>query len=1087
MAVTDESLRRVDSHWAVVAVGEQRRDRALEVADARLVRSAVGTQMVLDFADRAEDSDLLHRLALAYEMAAIEGLGAVLHPASEKEAEVLRDQCYAGAWRAFELARLFDIPEQNEERILHILHLAALAYCADRWVDLRRWLTAHEEQITVPIIEGLSWDRRVLFRVYECWIRLFRKRDWNDLHRVLEIVTELRADQSTYEADALSEDGQNANRTMALRLVALYHWAKATELLAEYMAQGTPVAIAEELDKHFEMSTKAASAAGDAPLEVLQRWLHVAARRMASGSLWWVARAVNSRVTRFVRNATHSQSMFELLPPQRAALQEQGLLDQAHRAVIVEMPTSGGKTLLAEFRMLQALNQYDQEKGWVAYVAPTRALVAQLTRRLRRDFEPFGLKVEALSGAIEIDAFEEAMLSTINGQNTFDVLVSTPEKLQLVIRNRKVLRPLALIVMDEAQNIEDEERGLRIELLLATIRRECETASFLLLMPYVPNAQDLANWLAPEAGKAISIGTSAWRPNERIIGLYQSQRGEAAGDWTLCYETLVTTPKALRLKGRHQVGGVRPLGVSWSKSRSLIAQTAAMARVFSERGTSVAVASKIPDVWSMARSLAMEFSPYANVPDEIALVQRFLETEISPDFELINLLSRGIAVHHAGLSDETRSLIEWLAEENKLRILCATTTISQGINFPVSSVFLSSINHPMSHPPYQQRMSAREFWNLAGRAGRIDHDSVGVVGVAAGPQPESLKSYLSQATGELISRLASLLDEIDEKGRLGDLTALINGDQWQDFRSYVAHLWAEKQNLDEVLAATEQLLRSTFGYVSLRSKQTEQAKARADALLDTTRHYVRQLAQHPENATLVDSTGFTPEGVRAALSGLDQLEHKLTPAEWEPSRLFGPNSGSILPDLIGVMLHVPELQASLKELSPAGLDRDRIAALASAWVNGVTIRDIAETFFRGTGNLTDAITAACRAIYRDLANSGPWGLSALSKMPTSGLDFNQMSDEAKRTLNLLPSMVYHGVRTEAAVLMRMNLVPRSVAEPLAERFRTNVGDGEQTVRSAREFLSSLSDADWNTVVPPNSTMTGEDYRAVWQMLSGETR
>lgn len=62
--------------------------------------------------------------------------------------------------------------------------------------------------------------------------------------------------------------------------------------------------------------------------------------------------------------------MFELLPPQRVALQEQGLLDQASRAVIVELPTSGGKTTLAQFRMLQALNQFDAEKRWVAYVAP---------------------------------------------------------------------------------------------------------------------------------------------------------------------------------------------------------------------------------------------------------------------------------------------------------------------------------------------------------------------------------------------------------------------------------------------------------------------------------------------------------------------------------------------------------------------------------------------------------------------------------------------------------------------------------------------------------------------------------------------
>src|SRR5690606_7894502 len=132
----------------------------------------------------------------------------------------------------------------------------------------------------------------------------------------------------------------------------------------------------------------------------------------------------------------------------------------------------GGKTMLAQFRILQALNQFAEDDGWVAYVAPTRALVAQIMRRLRRDFGSLEIKVEQVSGGIEIDSFEEEMLSEERG---FDVLISTPEKLGLIIRNGKLShRPLALVVVDEAHNIEDDqERGLRIELLLATIRQDC--------------------------------------------------------------------------------------------------------------------------------------------------------------------------------------------------------------------------------------------------------------------------------------------------------------------------------------------------------------------------------------------------------------------------------------------------------------------------------------------------------------------------------------------------------------------------------------------------------------------------------------
>ena len=497
------------------------------------------------------------------------------------------------------------------------------------------------------------------------------------------------------------------------------------------MLQGEPASIGALLDKHFEAGVGAAAASGDTQIEVLLRWLHAASRQMVAGSIWWVARAVNSRVARFVQEVTKQQAMFELLPPQRTALQEQGLLDQAATAVVVDIPTSGGKTLLAQFRMLQALNQFDAEKGWVAYVAPTRALTAQITRRLRRDFEPIGVRVEQLTGAVEIDTFEDDLLTQTGDSSPFAVLVSTPEKLQLVIRNKKVPRPLALVVMDEAHNIEDETRGLRIELLLATIKRECTSAHFLLLMPYVEKAETLARWLAQDvnAGRAISVGTTPWKPNERIVGMYWAEADTTVrGGWRLIYQTLITTPRTIHLEGTHNVGAPKPLKVARSQlNRSL--ETAAMAQVMSQRGTSIAVAHNINSVWTMARHIRDTFTPFVPMPEEIRLVQNFLRTEISPGFELVDMLARGVGVHHTGLSDEVRALIEWLAEEGKLRVLCATTTIAQGINFPVSSVFLASRFFQGELP---KEMAPRDFWNLAGRAGRMQHDSVGVVGLAVG-------------------------------------------------------------------------------------------------------------------------------------------------------------------------------------------------------------------------------------------------------------------------------------------------------------------------------------------------------------------
>lgn len=1080
MTLSLQELKSIDQHWAVQAIPDDIRTNVFKATDEKLVKGALGKILQNTELSKVTDQDI-ENVATAYEIAAIEGLSAILRSSQGEENDTLKIQAQAGAHRSFGLYRVLPIVADDDYRIFHVLHLAGLAYCGERWTDLNRWFSDSPQAIKIPSIANAQWDKRLLYKLFDCWICLFRKKNWDDLNRISEIVLELRNDQSEFESRLIEQQSGTEGKAIALRLIALYHFAKATERLGAYMLQGEPAAIDSELDQHFEAAIKASNICRDMQLEMVLNWLHLASRKMAEGSLWWIAHTVNSRVASFVDHVTKHQGIFELLPPQKVALQEEGLLDPANRAIVVNLPTSGGKTQLSEFRMLQALNQFDQDHGWVAYVAPTRALVSQITRRLRSDFEPLNIRVEKLSGAIEVDAFEESLLGE---RDAFQVLVATPEKLQLVIRNKKIGRPLALVVMDEAHNIEDKQRGLRIELLLATIKQESPKANFLLMMPFVPNPQDLARWLAADKGKSISLGTTAWQPNERLVGMFDvtsfdPSRDERKGDWHLNFETLTTSQETIHLRGKHEIGGVRPLSaLNYSSVRgNLSTQAVAMAKSFSNRGTSIAVAQKITDVWSIARKVAAELEPLDKIPNEVALVQRFLATEISNDFELIKMLDKGVVVHHAGLPAEALALIEWLMEEGHVRVMCATTTIAQGLNFPVSSVFIATTKHS-----YGNSMSHRAFWNLAGRAGRIGQDSVGIVGIASGNDSVAVRKYVSDATGELISRMESLLDELHRAGGLNDLPTLIMRDEWVDFRSYIAHLWNEKRELDAVISEAEQTLRNTFGFSVLRSRNDEASLQKAEALLKATKDYVKVLAKQPENATLADATGFSPEGVRAAFLGIRNLEKNLTLENWNPSSLFGDGGNSTLPDLMGIMMKVPQIKDNLKELAGEGVNYRQLADITQAWVLGKSLAEIADSFFKGEDS-TVKISKACKAIYRNLTNNAAWGLSALSKMPTSGLNFENMSEEEQRKINNLPAMIYHGVKTEEAVLMRMNSVPRSIAETAGLGFK-DVYSGNLTSNAANEYLKSLQVSDWEKLKPQSAAMSGDDYQKVWRKLSG---
>ena len=1077
-------------HWAVSAIDPEDLKRADDLARERLAQRAVGQQIAFDFVHSESDDSLLERVALAYEIAVIEGLEELSRPSGANDA--LRNQAVAAASKAFDIRRLLPIPESTHDRLFFVLQFSAMAYCGDRWADLRRWYKENSEQLDAPSVASVSWDQRILYRLFDCWVRLFRKSSWDDLDRIREIIAELREDQKHYEGRSLQNDSQAADRAMALRLAALYHWAKGTEILAIYIVQGQPADPFSQIDKHFESAINAATLSSDAQHEVVLRWLHAAGRTMVTNSLWRAARSINSRTSEFVRSLTHREhaAMFELLPPQRAALLEQGLLDQAKTAIVVDLPTSGGKTLLAQFRILQALNQFDADKGWVAYIVPTRALSAQITRHLRRDFEPIGIKVDQLTAAVEVDTFEEQFLN--EREQPFQILVATPEKLSLVIRNKKVDRPLALVVMDEAHNLENVGRGLRIELLLATVKRDCPTANFLLLMPYVEDTEAVARWLAHDvnAGQAISLGTVPWKPNERIIGLYSAVPDDSkSAGWHLAYKTLTTTEKAMPLHGKHRLGGVKPIDVPKSRvvnskkneQTGLWLQTAAAAAIMSDRGTSIAVANRISSVWKMADEAARSLPAFDPVPNDIGLVQDFLRTEVSSEFRLVETLKHGVGVHHAGLSDEVRALMEWLAETGNLRVLCATTTIAQGINFPVSSVFLAGTG--FFDRGRTVEMGPREFWNLAGRAGRISHDSVGVVGLAEGSDRKTRIEFVRRNTGALVSRLVVLLEELAEQGELASLSEVLWKDQWEDFRCYISHLWAEKKNLDSVLGDSEQLLRNTFGYTVLRNDPAQRDKA--DALLAATHSYARKLADMRQGEPeLADSTGFSPEGVRSAMTEIHRLEKKLTPSDWAPESLFG--DGGRFADIFGVMLKVPQLKRELEEIGGQGFDQTRLSDITRDWVNGKGLSDIARAHFSGDGNENDtkALTNACRAIYRAIVNNGTWGVSALSRM--TGVDFDSLPETERRRINALPAMIYHGVRTEDAVLMRMNAAPRSAAEALGSIYRELSGDDEDrySVDKARNFLRKLSSEDWNRARPSDAALSGSGYKRIWEILSG---
>ncbi|HFD86246.1 MAG TPA: DEAD/DEAH box helicase, partial [Gammaproteobacteria bacterium] len=672
------------SHRLLDAMAEQRR-RALCEADRVQFYREMG-RALSDF-----DAALLRETADALEIAVLD-LKIDRLADDPEQLEMSRQAAAEG----FRLLRVLPQPEEPLAAGTHLLRASVLAVLGDRGADVARWLRALEDEGQWPDLplESQDWGERCRATITDVWLRLVRKKGWNDRDVVLERVAALRDAQDAFERDYLHTFEPLEAKRSALELIVIYHLAKAADVLAHYITDGVvdgSYQIQPLLDGHFDRAIDACEAGRLVELEPFVRLLSRAAQQMVENALWTVTRKVNSRVTDFVRELVSrgrgDRALFDVLPPQRRTLAERGLLGSSREAVVVSLPTSSGKTLIAQFRMLQALNQFEDRKGWVAYIAPTRALVNQVTRQLRRDFEPLGLVVERVSPAMEIDSVEAQVLVEPHDEAQFRVLVATPEKFDLMLRQgweEKINRPLSLVVVDEAHTIQDQVRGLRLEMLLATINRECRNAQFLLLTPFIKNAGEVARWLGGQSSEDISIGVD-WQPNDRAIGIVSPEDdghlNQRSRDYRLILETVHTTRPSIVLDEAFPLGKEESLATTLSQVKDAGTLAAITTRKLKARGPVIAMHSRPDYVWKLAEKIKSEQSQ--SISEDVRFVQDYVAAELGEQFPLIELLAHGIGVHHGGLPEEVRMLTEWLFEKGELEVLAATTTIAQGVNFPV--------------------------------------------------------------------------------------------------------------------------------------------------------------------------------------------------------------------------------------------------------------------------------------------------------------------------------------------------------------------------------------------------------------------
>ena len=974
----------------------------------------------------------------------------------------------------FDIASQLPAIVESEYFVYETLKLIAFGYLGEHWHFVKQYLKELEEQIrSIELVD--NWNNRILTVSFKAVIQLVKKENWRDVSEAVELINQLRIEQQQFEANFLSQVNEESRPYGAAELVSLYHFAKSIDILGQYLLEGRPLEPEDQLRYHLQISGEYAQKSGNISLSLMYQFFEAFAVKMVRNTIWHNTRGINNWVTHFNRYICRQEKgRFELLYPQKESILEGELLNPAHRAIVVNLPTSSGKTFIAEYRILQALNQFRNQGGWVAYVVPTKALVNQIYNQLKRDLGNIGLKVEKASGAIELDGFEQHLIEESGNQTTFDVLVTTYEKMNLLVRQglgTTYERSLVLTVVDEAHNIEEKQRGLNLEFLLSTIKNDCQEANFLLMTPDISNSDEIVTWLAPDRGHVINLELDWWQPNERVIGAIQIEGRRREYDYVL--RTLHTD------KGTYEVGEAIPLfpgttdetATQARASKVKIAKTVG-ANFLNLSSPIIVLAFDPNETYSIAETLFESSVAYFEHDEDVDLLIKLVQSELGDNFPLARYLSRRIAVHSSALPDEIRYLVEDLMSSEKLQALVATTTIAQGINFPVSAVIMGAYNYPYVGP-----MPVRDFWNLAGRVGRAGQDSMGWVGVSVRNDQDlqEVSSYITSASGALLSQLVGAIDNALKHAEFNFDRWLFVDERWSAILQYISHLRKQVQSQEAFLAQLEQKLQGTFGYRQLPADKK-------NFLRENIRRYANSISL--ADAKMSDATGFSSVSVRQMIGKL--ATSGITPNDWNKDQLFSEQNQS-MQKLVGIMLNTYEIRKSIATLSTSErpLDQSSIARLIIDWVNGQSVSHIASRFYPDE-ELNNAIQKTTQALYKVVAHSATWGLAAMQSLPTSGVDWESLSEIDRKRMANLPAYLHYGVNTDEGVLMRKNNIPRSIANRLGQLYDAAV-NGEifsQPTDSVHNWLRNQEQETWESVRPAGSRLSGEEYKRVWEKLNG---
>ena len=401
----------------------------------------------------------------------------------------------------------------------------------------------------------------------------------------------------------------------------------------------------------------------------------------------------------------------------------------AGKSVVVCAPTGAGKTVIAEHAIHRAL----AEGKRIFYTTPLKALSNQ-------KYYDFGQKygqdnVGLLTGDTSINR---------NGQ----IVVMTTEVFRNMLYGTNFgavadnLKDVKYVVLDEVHYMNDEQRGTVWEESIIY----CPTnVQIIALSATVANADELTNWINTVHSKTELVDTD-FRPVPLKFYYFDSSQPNKL-------LPLFTPSGQLNKKIKPEKHAWGKYGKNKQKSpvkdviRNLAAEDMLPAIYFTFSR------KKCDEQMEKCASLGLVTS------GEQAQIRQFVDDYIAENPHLygnkhIEYLLQGVASHHAGLLPAWKNLVEKLFQKGLIKVVFATETLAAGINMPARSTVISSTSKRTDSG--HRMLTASEFLQMSGRAGRRGMDEIGYVTIVGTPfqSPEEVAELVLSDANPLESRFS---------------------------------------------------------------------------------------------------------------------------------------------------------------------------------------------------------------------------------------------------------------------------------------------------------------------------------------------